>query len=307
MTDVVVALDVGGTKAHGALVDRSYGLLFERVVPTMGRDPGLVSTRGLADELFGVASSRGYKVHGYVAGFPEYVSNDGRVTAHDVLDWTEQPAIALTVDRSVPVRIRSDVKCGARGELALGHGRFCDSFAYISLGTGLSSALVVDGHIHEGARGEAIGFGEWAVSARIDPDWTGNLEQYGSGTGIMERYVALTGRDVVMDGARGVLDAARQGDMVAMKVVESAGQAIGRALAQLVSVLDPPLLVLAGGLGTADTRVGDALRSEYECASAHRPDPPALLTSAVPTGPGLLGAAVYAWTSDDPMKAPASE
>jgi hypothetical protein len=61
-----------------------------------------------------------------------------------------------------------------------------------------------------------------------------------------------------------------------------------------MSVLDLPLIVLAGGLGAADTRVSRALRSEYDSASL-RADHAALVPSAVPANPGLLGAAVYAW------------
>lgn len=295
MTDVVVALDVGGTKAHGALVDRDYRIVAEHTAATVGRDPGLVATRSVAEQLFGLADQGGHTVHGFVAGFPEYVSNDGLITARDVLDWTEQPSVALTVDPAVPARIRSDVKCGARGELTLGRGQESSDFVYVSLGTGLSSTIVLDGRLHEGVRGEAIGFGEWAVSGAIEPGWTGNLEQYASGTGIATRYATLTGAEGIGDGARGVLAAAERGDRTAAEVTESAGRALGRALAQLMSVLDLPMIVLAGGLGTADTRVTRALREEYTSVASARPNPAALVSSAVPANPGLLGAAVYAW------------
>lgn len=303
MTEVVVALDVGGTKAHGALIDRQWRIVIQHTAATVGRDQGLVATRSVAERLFRLAQRGEHEVHGFVAGFPEYVSNEGVITARDVLDWTVQPSAALTVDPSVPARIRSDVKCGARGELELGRGQECADFAYISLGTGLSSTMVLGGKLHEGARGEAIGFGEWAVSGAIEPGWTGNLEQYASGTGIAARYAQLTGSQGVVDGARGVLAAAERGDPIAAAVADTAGRAIGRALAQLISVFDLPMIVLAGGLGTAETRVTRALRAEYVSAAATRPDPPALVSSAVPANPGLLGAAVYAWEYDPTQEA----
>ncbi|MFK4728743.1 ROK family protein [Agromyces mediolanus] len=296
MTEAVLALDVGGTKAHGALLDREYRVLDEGLAATAGRDPGLVATLGLAGELLDRARGAGTTVSAVVAGFPEYVSNDGLVTAHEVLDWTVQPGEALAeLAGGVPVRIASDVKAGALGELALGRGREHDGFVYVSLGTGISTAIVVDRRLHEGARGEAIGFGEWSVPADLDPEWRGNLEGFASGSGIAARYLARTGTELADRGARGVLAAAESGDATAVAVVDSAAAAIGRALAQLVSLLDPPALVLAGGLGSADTRLGRGIRAEYERVAARRPSPPPLLPSAVPTNPGLLGAAALAW------------
>lgn len=298
MTEVVLALDVGGTKAHGALVDREYTLLAERVASTIGRDPGLVATAGVAAGLADLAERNGWRIGGFVAGFPEYVSREGVVAARDVLDWTAQPGEALGRAAGLPARIRSDVKCGARGELELGHGRSAGDFVYVSLGTGLSSSIVQEGRIREGVRGEAIGFGEWAVSGAVDPSWSGNLEGYASGTGIAARYAALTGSRPGAGGARAVLAAAAAGDRLAEAVAESAGRAIGRALGQLVSFVDPGLVVLAGGLGMADTLVSRALTSEYSAAVGSRPAAPALVTSAVTTNPGLLGAAAYAWHDD---------
>lgn len=296
MTEAVLALDVGGTKAHGALVDREYRLLDEGFARTAGRDPGLAATLGLAAGLLERAERAGTTVRAVVAGFPEYVSNDGVVTAHEVLDWTVQPGEALAaLAGGVPVRVASDVKAGALGELALGRGREHDGFVYVSLGTGISTAIVLDRRVHDGARGEAIGFGEWSVPAELDPAWRGNLEGFASGSGIAARYLARTGTELPEGGARGVLEADASGDPVAAEIVDSAAAAIGRAIAQLVSLLDPPAIVLAGGLGSADTRLARGIRAEYERIASRRPSPPPLLPSGVPTNPGLLGAAALAW------------
>lgn len=302
MTDLVLALDVGGTKTHAALVDRDFRLIDQVLRSTRGRDPGLRSTLAAATALADRAGREGGVIRGVAAGVAEYVSPTGLLTSREVLDWTAQPEALLTAAApSVPVVIDSDVRCGAIGEARHGRGVDFDDFVYVSLGTGLSATLVERGIPRAGHRGEAIALGEFEVSARVDPTWPGTLETFASGTGVAMRYLRSAGDMAAVNagsgvvGARDVVDRARAGDVLADATLRSAGRALAAALAQVVAMLDPAAVVLGGGLGTAVTPLTEALHDEYVRLTAARPGGPPLLASSAPANAGVLGAATLAW------------
>ncbi|WP_237534596.1 ROK family protein, partial [Streptomyces sp. SID3343] len=213
-TIVTAALDVGGTKIAAGLVGADGAVLHrdERPTATAGRlrDPELAGTRAAAVDLLATAARLGVTVTGLGAGFPEYVAADGHLTSREVLAWDKQPLDVLSeVAVDLPCAVGSDVRCGALGEARHGAGRGLDGFFYVSLGTGLSSTIVLAGSPVTGARGEAIALGEFEVPASVDPNWRGNLEGYASGRGIGDRFGVAGTREVLAAGgprAAAVLD-----------------------------------------------------------------------------------------------------
>ncbi len=289
----VLALDIGGTKARGALMSRDGQILARHTTPTGDRDPGLHATRRVAEHLAAVAGDRGLTVVALGAGFPEYVDRAGRLTAHEVLDWDRQP-VDLLADLAPTVVVESDVRCGAVGELHRSGSTWRD-FVYVSLGTGLSHTFVCDGTAHRGARGEAIALGELPVPTEGDTYRTETMESFASGTGLARRYTERTGRGVA-DGARSVVALASEGDRVAEEILTSAGIALGHACSQLVSLFDPEAIVLGGGLGAVAGTLRDALLASYTRATARRPSPPPIVPSALGADAGLVGAGHLAWS-----------
>lgn len=289
----VLALDIGGTTARGALMSRDGQVLARHTTPTGDRDPGLHATRRVAEHLVAVAGDRGLTVVALGAGFPEYVDREGRLTAHEVLDWDRQPG-DLLADLAPTVVVESDVRCGAVGELHRSGGTWRD-FVYVSLGTGLSHTFVCDGTVHRGARGEAIALGELPVPTEADTYRTETMESFASGTGLARRYTERTGRGVA-DGARSVVALASEGDRAAEEILTSAGIALGHACSQLVSLFDPEAIVLGGGLGTVAGTLRGALLAAYARATAGRPSPPPIVPSALGADAGLVGAGHLAWS-----------
>ena len=230
------------------------------------------------------------------AGFPEYVSAQDELTSHEVLRWTVQPSVALSAAFAhveaggIPVVVESDVRLGARGELAFGASADSPSSFYVSLGTGLSSVLVVESQIWAGARGEAIALGEHTIAV---PGFS-NLESYCSGAGIEARYSTATGRELT--GAA-ISERAAHGDEVARSILETAGLALGEAVANIVHVLDPHTVVLGGGLGAADNLVTAAAKLRYALLTSHRDGAPVLVHAQLDHRSALLGGAAAAWAA----------
>lgn len=295
-TPHAIGVDVGGTKTLVGLV--SGGLLLDRrEQPTrVGGDDlerigefvtaALVDWAGLQPVTIG-------------AGFPEYVDSNGLLTSREVLTWARQPREVLRDATTaaglpqLPIVIESDVRAAAMGEAVHGRGADVDSFLYVSLGTGLSSTLVIDGNPWRGARGEAIALGEWTPLSDAGEAGPGNLEQFCSGTGLTERYRACGSR---ADQARDVVAAAAAGDDRAQEILRTAGSALGRACAELVQVLDPARVIVGGGLGQASTALFDTVQATYRSLVSSRPDSPDLV-QAETAASGVVGAAVAGLTA----------
>jgi glucokinase len=288
---VTLGLDVGGTKVAAGLVDVTGEVLHRACAPTGvhgARDPGFAVSLPLARRLLDLAARQGIVVHGVGLGVPEYVSPDGRVTSAEVLGWDAQPGPAFAA-LGLPVTVGSDVRCGALAEARYGAGRGAGSLLYVSAGTGLSSALVLDGVPWPGRRGEAIALGELAVSPAVAPGETGSVEAFAAGAGILRRYRAAGGAD--LDGP-GIDRAATDGDPLAGRVVDSSARATAHALHAAVALLDPERVVLGGGLGTSRGRWAQVLRECYADLTSRRPGAPALVRSALGADAGIVGAAL---------------
>lgn len=281
MSGLTVALDVGGTKLVGALLDADgVRHRLERLTPgpAGAGDPGSSALRALVGELAQLAGP----VTAVGIGWCEYVT-ENRLTSREVLDWTDQPADWLpTVFPGARVRVESDVRCGLLAERRLGAVRQVDSAVFVSWGTGLSSALLLDGRIWSGSRGRAIALGELPGPLGL------NLEQFASGAGMAARWGAASGRPG--RDTRALLAAAEHRETTALAIAATAGQALADALAAVVHLLDPERIVLGGGLGCADTAARRALLRHWE-----RLGIPAELVVAElgPDGP-LLGAGLAA-------------
>jgi glucokinase len=162
VADFVLSIDVGGTKTLVAIVDGRGRIVDEWQQPTRGSADDDVHevarfARECRDEFLAKDLEDTATIVAVAAGFPEYVSADGRLTSHEVLRWTEQPADALAKaialgGTGLPIVIESDVRLGARGEATLGAGSHVSSNFYVSLGTGLSSVFVLDSHAWSGDR-----------------------------------------------------------------------------------------------------------------------------------------------------------
>lgn len=287
MSTTVISVDVGGTKTLIGAFDEDGSLRAEWTQPTRGTDDDV---EAMVDFLARCLARIDHPITAVAAGFPEYVTPRGQLSSAEVLRWRRQPAQVLreALPEGVAITIESDVRLGALGEATCGAGRGLASMLYVSLGTGLSSAWVVEGQVWPGARGEAIALGEHAV------DGAANLEQFASGSGIAHRYLAGSGESVT---GREVTARAAAGDLLAGKIVTSAGQALGDAIADIADVLDPQAVVLGGGLGAAATELTAVAQQVYERRHRRRPGPPPWVVATLGARSGLWGGAVAAHRS----------
>lgn len=269
--DLVLALDIGGTKLAAGVLHRSGELhSFVRTPTRVEEGPGAVVERLLAlgrkalagagrrcDELVGVGVGCGGPldpVTGRVLGPP------------GLPGWDDVPIVDLVTggyDR--PAWLENDATAAALGEHRYGPWREVRHLLYLTVSTGVGGGLILDGRPYRGAAGNGGEFGHVVV------DWQGRrcgcgqrgcVEAYASGSAI-----ARQAAEALADGAVSSMRAvptvtaetvavhAAQGDPLARKIWAGAVAALGRAVAVMVNVVEPQVVVLGGGV----TRAGDAL------------------------------------------------
>ena len=301
LEDPVIGIDVGGTKiAAGAVEPASGRVVFRREMPTRPERAGaavLADIETLAEAIAGELRSNG---HGPVAvgiGVPELVDATGQIRSAHLLDWSAIP-LADRLRTIGPTCIAADVRAAALAEARHGAGREFDSFAYISIGSGISSTVVQDGVPLVGARGGALvlSSGSLGVPCPECSAWTEFvLEDYASGPALARRYTAATGRTSA--GAEVVVAAANEGDSAAVQIIDSAADALGSSLGWLVNVLDPEAIVVGGGLGLAPGRFRERL---IKATRDHIWNPGArglpFVSAVLGADAGLIGAALTAAT-----------
>jgi predicted NBD/HSP70 family sugar kinase len=269
----ILGIDIGGTKIAAGLVDLATGEVHDRRrVPTDARH-GPAAVLATVVEL-AEAFARASPLEAIGIGICELVDREGHVTSAQTIDWrgVDVPSALAHVAAS---RIESDVRAGAHAEARFGAGRGARDFLYASVGTGISTSLVIEGVPYPGARGHAIMLGAPVV------------EDVASGLALASHAGHARAEDVLADPA-------------CEPIVEAAAAALGASLAALVNALDPELLVIGGGLGLVDdyrARVERALRPlVWSEVTARLPIVPAQLGADA----GIAGAALAAPSVSQP-------
>jgi predicted NBD/HSP70 family sugar kinase len=254
----VLGLDVGREFVRGAVADMA-GTVRTRLTRPARSSSGTGRVRELAalatEVLYDADVARDGPLLHIVVGSPGVVEPGGRALrmAANLPGW-ERPAVLRDLRRLLgeETTIENDVDAATVAERDHGHGRDVSTFAFVSVGTGIGMGLVLDGKLHRGAHGAAgeIAFLPLAGGPLDSRDARrhGALESAASSAAVV-RAARQAGARV--RSARSVFAAAAAGDEVAREVVAGEAALVARALASIVAVVDPELIVLGGGIGRA--------------------------------------------------------
>jgi len=302
-----IGLDIGGTKIAAGVVLWPSGEVVRRTIiptkPTRGGEAVLKDTLDLAKQLHDWAGPEQIEVAGIGAGVAELVDCGGHVTSSCTIHWRGVP-VQERLSGIAPAQVESDVRAAAIGEATFGAGLGHRVFAYVTVGTGISSCLVLDGQPLKGAKGNAITLSSSPLStvcthcgAKLRPV----LEEFASGPAVAKRFAfAKAENRELAETCEEVFRAASNGDKDATAILTSAGEALGVSVAFLVNVLDPEMVVVGGGLGMAGGLYWEAFQRscrEHIFADDSRGLP--IVSAKLGTDAGLVGAAavVFAQTT----------
>jgi glucokinase len=256
-----IGIDVGGTKCLGVALDGNGEVIAEDRRPTprgAGSLPKLIDTLAELAEALGPFDEIG-------VGVPGLVTHAGVLRAAPNLDGVADFDVAGLLGERLDHRVHvdNDATCAAVSEWLFGAGRGATDMVLVTLGTGIGGGLVAGGKLQRGKHGFAGEYGHIVVNPDGPPCPCGRRgcwERYASGSGLARlAREAAVGRRVnrVLDIAGGdpeavrgemVMQAAREGDVDALQVIDLFGRWVALGLVNLTNVLDPEMFVLGGGL-----------------------------------------------------------
>jgi glucokinase len=254
-----LGIDVGGTNVRAAVLDADTGaVLAARRGALAGRTPEEVVAAAAQVARQAVAAA-GIRPGTAGAGVAAQLDGDtGRVLAAPNLGWRDVAlGEMLGAALGLPVLVVNDLSAAAWGEFRLGAARGARDALVVFAGTGVGAAVVVDGRLLPGARGVAGEIGHVKVEPpHGEPERNcgcgavGCLEAYVGGAGIAARLreASSAGKPAGLASPNDVERAALAGDPWASAFWGATAARLGRAVADAVTLLDPGLLVLGGGL-----------------------------------------------------------
>ncbi|WP_432150175.1 ROK family protein [Streptomyces sp. bgisy029] len=303
-TDLVAALDIGGTKIAGALVDGDGNLLVRAQRPTPARE-GAEAVMGAVDEVLGELTASPLWERTGSAGIGSAGPVDaaaGTVSPVNVPGWRDFPLVER-VQKTIgglPVALVGDGVAMTAAEHWLGAARGYDNALCLVVSTGVGGGLVLGGSLHPGPSGNAGHIGH--ISVDLDGDLCpcgarGCVERIASGPNIARRALEggwLPGPDGDTTAAA-VAAAARAGDPVAIASYERAAQALAAGIAATATLVEIDIAVIGGGVaGAGDALFAPLRRSLGDYATLSFVRGLTVAPAVMGTDAGLVGAAAAA-------------
>jgi glucokinase len=291
--DLLVGVDVGGSKVAVLVVDQSLRVLARHTIPSSVGEPDEAADH-IAAAIGTTLASAGASLDQVIAvgvGVPGRVDPlTGVVSLAVNLGWHWLPLRdQLEAILGRPCAIENDVRAAAAGILDRRVLGDVEDFVYLSVGTGISAGVVLDGRVHRGTRGLAGEIGHIVADAsgpRCPCGLAGCLETIASGPALARaandalvagRPSSLPSDDEALS-AVDVYEAASGGDALAGEIVGRAGASLARAIHALVMTYDVERIVLGGGVSRAGVvfldpilRELDAMRAASELAAEMLP------------------------------------
>ncbi|WP_432136175.1 ROK family protein [Streptomyces sp. bgisy154] len=303
-TDLVAALDIGGTKIAGALVDGDGAILVRAQRPTPAREGGETVMRAVEEVLGDLTASPPWnRVSALGIGSAGPVdASAGTVSPVNIPGWRSYPLVerVRAVTGGLPVELIGDGVAITAAEHWQGAARGHDNALCMVVSTGVGGGLVLDGRLHPGPTGNAGHIGHISVDldgASCPCGGRGCVERIASGPNIARRALADGWRPGA-DGdvsAAAVAAAARAGDPVAVASFRRAAQALAAGIAATASLVEIDVAVIGGGVGKAGEVLFAPLREALEhYATLSFVRGLSVVPAQMGTDAGLVGAAAAA-------------
>ena len=301
---LVFAVDLGGTHLRVALVDDTGKILKQLKQETPRGDSANCIINALANAAEQWSDEK-QRVVATSIMVPGAVDADKAV----VLQAPNLPSLinfglkaALEERLGWPVFLENDANAAAVGEMWLGAARGCRDVMSVTLGTGVGGGLILDGKLWRGSHGSAGEIGHTTVDPfsglKCKCGNTGCLELFASATAIVrmtrESLSSFPDSRLKREAltAKGVYEAGRAGDELALTVFKRFGMYLGIGLANLINLIDPQIIVISGGAANGwDLFASEMYRQVEERAFRITAQQVRIVRAECGDNAGLLGAA----------------
>ena len=299
-------VDLGGTTVKIAYFDETGNMISKWEIPTVTADCGSRILPDIAASIREFREKNGIAAEsllGVGIGVPGPVDAKGNVNRCVNLGWgTFNINKELSALTGLPVTAGNDANVAALGEFWKGGGQGCDNMVFVTLGTGVGGGIVIEGKLLHGAHGSGAEIGHLVLNrdetVPCNCGKRGCVEQYCSATGIVRMAkLALEASDE--DSAlrrlsnltcKDIFDAGKQGDRLALQVLDKYYAYMGEFLADVCCVVNPEVVVLGGGVSKAGDVLLDGLKPYFNKYVFHAASNVKFTLAALGNDAGAYGA-----------------
>ena len=295
----VVGIDMGATHIGLVVTDFSAHVLEEVEYPFSVADGPQICLPKIdqyLNELLSKLNLNSHQISAVGMGVPgPVVTEAGVVSSPPIMPGWDIYPIRTHLEElwRVPVSLGNDAELGALGEWAYGAGRGETNLAYIKVGTGVGAGLLLGGQIYRGTTGCAGEIGHITIQENGPLCTCGN---YGCLEAMAGGYaIARKAREAIESGKRtqlasiqpekilavNVAAAAQRGDLIAQQIIAEAGTHLGIAIASLVNLINPGMVVIGGGVSQLGDLLLDPIRKTVKDRSLNSAAKVVRITSAV--------------------------
>ncbi|MEY8356265.1 ROK family glucokinase [Lachnospiraceae bacterium 54-53] len=304
-----IGVDVGGTSVKIGLFEVTGELLRKWEVSTRKEEGGKYIIGDVAASILKTLKELDIplsEVEGVGLGVPGPVMPNGYVEVCVNLGWRDVYPERELSERlhGLPVKSGNDANVAALGEMWQGGGKGYDDIVMVTLGTGVGGGVIIDQKIVSGKHGLAGEIGHIHIrddeTERCNCGGVGCVEQIASATGIArEARRKMASMDIPSAlrafgdkvTAKDVLDAAKEGDELAGKVMEVVGHYLGLVLSQISMTTDPEVFVIGGGVSKAGEFLIDAIYKHYDKFTPISKNKSGIVLATLGNDAGIYGAA----------------
>ena len=249
-----IGIDLGGTKIEGVALDaQGVEIRRHRIATEADGGPAHIVSR-IAGLYAGLVYAIDDAPHTLGVGTPGAVSKKSGLLKNSntvCLNGRPLPAMLEAALRH-RLRVENDANCFALAEATLGAGRGHDCVFGVIMGTGCGGGIVIDGKVRTGPQAIAGEWGHMVIDPAGPPCYCGArgcVETFISGGGLEKHVLRLGGKPL---RATEIVAAAHAGDALCAAVMDDFHARFGQAVANLLAVLDPDIVVIGGGLSNLE-------------------------------------------------------
>ncbi len=301
-----VGVDVGGTKIAAGVVSDDGEILERTRRPSPTNDASRLID-AIVDAVHELAerhelSAVGIGAAGFVAADRDHIY----FSPH--LEWGDRPVASTVSERlAMPAVVENDANAAAWGEARYGAGRGFDDQLMVTVGTGIGGGLVLDGELYRGGHGMAAEIGHMTLvrgGRQCECGRLGCWEEYASGSSLerdAREAVARGEAPALLAAARGpasvtghmVTELAQQGDEDCLTLLAGLGHGLASGISSLLSILDPSVVVIGGGVSAAGRLLLEplSLALHADISGGSRRPVPQLRIAELGNDAGIVGVA----------------
>lgn len=261
-----IGIDLGGTSVKYALIDNEGVFHFQGKLPSkadISAEAVIGQLVTACKETMASAQQLGVTIEGIGIGTPGIVDETNRIVlggAENIKGWENlNLADRIEAETHLPVQMGNDANLMGLGETMYGAGQGARNVVFLTVGTGIGGAVVIDGKLFNGFANRGTELGHVPLIANGEPCACGSigcLEHYASTSALVRRFskrAAETGRSFSGEEINGelIVRLYKEGDKLATEYLDEHCDFLGHGIAGFINIFSPQRIVIGGGLSEA--------------------------------------------------------